>query len=282
MNTEYHHFYSMGTRLDAVFTGIDKKRAGMLSRLIRNELEALENILSIYRPGSELSRLNKTAVTNDVSVSPRLYDCLLSCMASYKLSSGVFDAAFVGSKGSAGMDFVEINETKKSVRYHDRNIKIDPGGFGKGQAMRDVQKTLLAEGISDALISFGGSSVLALGKHPHGSYWPIAVSGIFNPGSAVKVARLNDMSMSTSGTGFAGSKGAFKPSGNIIDPRTGHAVVEPRTASVISGDPLEAEILSTALVVDSDCLSGEFDATGKKAFTVVYDEAKEFVINEIF
>lgn len=272
----------MGTRLDAVFTGIDKAHAEMLSTLIRNELEALENILSIYRPDSELSLLNKTAVDKDISVSTRLYDCLVSCMDYYRLSSGVFDAAAAGQDGSPGMSLVEINETKKSVRYHHRNIKIDSGGFGKGQAMKDVQGILLAEGISDALISFGESSVLALGRHPHGSYWPIAVSSIFEPVSSVKVARLNDMSISTSGTGFADSKGGFEPSCNIIDPRSGNAVVEPRTASVISGDPLEAEILSTALLVDSNCLSGEFDAGGKKAFTVVYDETGQFVINEIF
>ena len=177
---------------------------------------------------------------------------------------------------------MEINEENRSVRYHGKNVKIDSGGFGKGLAMRIVRSILTVEGPDDALISFGESMILAMGKHPHGEYWPVAVEGIFEKQSVARVARLNDQSISTSGTGFVDSHGVFRPSYNIFDPRTGKAIDEPKTVSFVSDDPLEAEILSTSLLIDSTCLPDEFKSSGKQAFSVIYDSNKNFVVREIF
>ena len=299
MNTQYKNFFSMGTRLDAVFINIDEKQADILASRIKNDLDKLENILSIYKPDSELSILNRTALKKDTAVSPDLYEAVSLCMDYYKLTNGVFDAGRAKLTGyaarerrnedgyisnlleSSGIGLVEINEEKKSIRYHGKNVKIDSGGFGKGLAIREVKKVLISEGLGNALISFGESMILAMGTHPHGKYWPVAVEGIFEKQSVARVARLNDQSISTSGTGFVDASGIFRPSYNIFDPRTGKTINDPMTMSFISDDPLEAEILSTSLLIDTACLSEELDSSGKEAFAVIYDDNKNFVVREI-
>ena len=290
----------MGTRLDAVFINVDESQADNLASRIRDDLNRLENILSIYKPDSELSILNRTAFKKDITVSRDLFEAVSLCIDYYKLTSGIFDAGRARLTGyisrekrneerndgtllaSSGIGLVEINEENRSVRYHGKNVKIDSGGFGKGLAMRIVRSILTAEGPADALISFGESMILAMGKHPHGEYWPVAVEGIFEKQSVARVARLNDQSISTSGTGFVDSHGVFRPSYNIFDPRTGKAIDAPKTVSFVSDDPLEAEILSTSLLIDSACLPDEFNSSGKQAFSVIYDSNKNFVVREIF
>ncbi|HDZ41755.1 MAG TPA: hypothetical protein ENH59_08795 [Bacteroidetes bacterium] len=300
MNTEYRNFFSMGTRLDAVFINIGDEKADILATRLSNELDKLENILSNYKADSELSILNRTAYGNDIDVSPCLFDTITLCIDYYGMTNGVFDPGkgkLTGSDSrkkrrkeseiyflieSSGIGLVELNKSRKTVRYHGENVKIDSGGFGKGLAIKRVKEILVSEGINNALISFGESSVLALGAHPHGNHWPIAVTDIYKKQSVARLAGLTNKSISTSGTGFVNDKGIFTPSYNVFDPRTGESVDEPRTVSVISDDPLEAEILSTSLLIDFDCLAGGFDRSGKEAFAVIYDLRKNFVVTEIF
>ncbi|MGM0667073.1 MAG: FAD:protein FMN transferase [Bacteroidota bacterium] len=300
MNTEYRNFFSMGTRLDAVFINVDSARVDLLAGGIKNDLDRIEATLSIYRKDSELSVLNATAYEKDIVVSPFLFETIRSCLDYYKLTGGVFDAGKGKLTGFAqrkdrrekanadslieqsGMKLVEINEHKRSVRYHGKNVLIDPGGFGKGLAMRDIKTVMLSEGIDNALVSFGESTVLAMGTHPHGKHWPIAVTDIYNKQAIVRLARLSDNCLSTSGTGFVDEGGVFRSSGNIIDPLTGESMDEALTVSLISDDPLEAEVLSTALLIDFDCLPDDFDRTGREAFAVIYDKGKNFVVKEIF
>lgn len=290
----------MGTRLDAVFINVDPGKVDLLAERIRHDIDRIEATLSIYRKDSELSVLNATAYKKEIVVSPFLFETIGSCLDYYKLTGGVFDAGkgkltgFAQRKNArekantdslieqSGMELVEINNQKRSVRYHGKNVSIDPGGFGKGLGIRSVKAILLSEGIDNALVSFGESTVLAMGTHPHGKHWPIAVADIYNKQSIVRLARLSDNCLSTSGTGFVDEGGVFRSSGNIIDPRTGESMDDPRTVSLVSDDPLEAEVLSTALLIDSDCLPDDFDRTGREAFAVIYDTGKNFVVKEIF
>lgn len=290
----------MGTRLDAVFIDIDEKYADILLSGIKNKLEEIENILSIYRPDSELSILNRTAHKQDVVVSRYLYNAISECMNYYILTDRVFDAGRAKLTGyiqgvgkneseelkemleTSGMELVELKKEGSIIRYHGKNVKIDSGGFGKGLAIREVKRILLSGGVENALVSFGESSVLALGSHPHGNHWPVAIANIFDRKTAAKVTRISNSSISTSGTGFVDASGLFKPAGNIFKPITGEPVDDPRTVSFISDDPLEAEILSTALLIDSECLPADYDRSGKEAFAVMYDSRNNFIVNEIF
>ena len=76
----------MGTRLDAVFINVDESQAYNLASRIRDDLNRLENILSIYKPDSELSILNRTAFKKDITVSRDLFEAVSLCIDYYKLT----------------------------------------------------------------------------------------------------------------------------------------------------------------------------------------------------
>ena len=262
----------MGTRLDLVMIGPDDKKADRVINMVKNLVEDIENFLSIHRPGSELSNLNLEAFKREVVVSEDLFNLLKQCKYYYEFTGHWFDVslakltrAWMGDTtpdrevidrlvSNTGYDKVEIDEGKMSVRYLTEDIGIDPGGFGKGVAVGRIRDLLLLEGISNSLLSFGESSVAGIGKHPHGPCWPVAVSGILNKALRLTTIELTDSFMSASGTGFKSGDGMFAPGNNIIDPFTGYPVDQPKTVTVVSDDPVVAEVLSTSLLINRNCI----------------------------
>ena len=119
--------------------------------------------------------------------------------------------------------------------------ELDFGGFAKGYLLKELKSVLPQGGIKSAFVDFGGSSILAAGRHPYGDCWKVGVRDPFS-GGVVREIELKDQSMSTSGN----SPGY---SGHIINPATGMQVEGRKMVTVISEDPLEAEVLSTAAMV---------------------------------
>lgn len=291
----------MGTRLDLVITGVDNLKADHLAAVITGRLDELEQVLSIHRPDSELSVLNIEAAIRPVAVSDHLMNIILKCVEYYKLTNGIFDISRtrlsrLRKEGnstdqsiikklvdSTGMDKVIIDKEKSVVSFESEEIELDSGGFGKGIALEEIRRILKSEGVNNSLISFGESSIAGIGTHPHGPYWPIAVSDIFNINNPVKVVELVDSTMSTSGTGFRDGKGLFRSSGNIIHPFTGEPVGDPRTVTVVCDDPFSAEVLSTALLIDNNCLVDDIQTKIEfEAFEVIYNVDKQVRVVELF
>ena len=80
------------------------------------------------------------------------------------------------------------------------------------------------------------------------------MSGIFNKAQRLTTIELTDSFMSASGTGFKSGDGMFAPGNNIIDPFTGSPVDQPKTVTVVSDDPVVAEVLSTSLLINRNCI----------------------------
>lgn len=291
----------MGTRLDLVITGVDDIKADHLAAVITGRLEELEQVLSIYRSDSELSVLNREAAIRPAAVSDHLMSIILKCVEYYKLTNGIFDISRArltrlwkdGNKidprivkklaDSTGMDKVKIDKERSVVSFESEEVELDSGGFGKGVAIEEIRRILKSEGVNNSLISFGESSVAGIGIHPHGPYWPIAVTNIFDNSKPVKVVELVDSTMSTSGAGFRDGKGSFRSSCNIIHPFTGEPVCDPRTVTVVCDDPFLAEVLSTALLIDNNCLVNDIKTKIEfEAFEVIYNVEKQVRIVELF
>ena len=79
-----------------------------------------------------------------------------------------------------------------------------------------MKKILLKSKIFNAFISFGESSVLALGKHPYGDFWRVGIKDLFHDRKNAYVFDLLDGSVSTSGNS-PNNEGKY-PDGHVIDP----------------------------------------------------------------
>lgn len=223
----------MGTRLEMVVAGCAENEARMVWDWLCIEGFHLDAILDRFNPESELSRLNASSADSDpVPASRSLMEIVRSAKRYHDLTDGFFDI----TKGSPGRLTVCTDD-----RIGPGGSSMDFGGFAKGYLLRMLQDRMKATGICSAFVDFGGSSIMTVGHHPFGDCWKVGVRNPFGPGILSEV-ELMDSSMSTSGnTPLYGS--------HIINPFTGEPVDERKVVNVVCPDPLDAEVLSTALMI---------------------------------
>jgi len=225
----------MGTRLDAVMIGSESLLAKVWEQIIA-ETERLYRMLNRFDAASDISRINREAATNPVELNNELWNILTDIKKYHHNTLGYFDISL------RDFDLVILDDQSRTVTFAEKDISVDLGGYGKGYALDRIREILLSNGVTQALINFGNSSILAVGTHPHGNYWGIGVDHPFQPGQPLKIYEMYNQSLSVSGNDA-------KPTGHIINPRSGIYTTERKIVSAVSTSAAEAEVLSTALMV---------------------------------
>lgn len=229
----------MGTRFDALLLGANQDESLLIWNEIQKEIIRLEKLLNKFDEGSELANLNREAVHSPFFVSEELWTILKDCQRYWKLTLGYFDISL--------KDFrrVYMNETNKTILFCSKDIQLDLGGYAKGYALEKIRTILTNKRITQAFVNFGNSSVLALGSHPHGEYWAIGVNDPYNPDKTIQTIKLKDSTLSTSGNMPQHPR-------HILNPHTGDYNTERKIVTVATGNAIDAEALSTALMVANE------------------------------
>lgn len=262
----------MGTRFYVLFPDMEQTEGERAFNIIKKEVLRIESRLSWFRSDSDLSRINELAAYRPVEVDDELMEILLVCQKCWELTDGLFDITlrplldYWKSADSNLSDHSELSEIKKrtgqqhvlideerSVLMFDREgVEIDLGGFGKGYALEMVKRLLADMKVKRAFISFGESSILALGDHPAGGDWKIGINNYLKPGSSVYVFNVRDGSVSTSSNFHLADDGSLQKHSHIIDPMTGEPPASLSSVSVKFTSAVVAEMMSTAFLISSD------------------------------
>lgn len=246
----------MGTQLDVLMIGGEPRLLAEIWNEIEIEVKRLDKMLSRFDSESEVSQINREAGHFPVTVNDELWKILLDCRRYYEDTEGYFDITI------QHFNQILFNETEQSIFFFSETMYMDLGGYGKGYALSKIKEILVRNNISKALVNFGNSSVLAVGSHPCGEYWPV---GLDNPYTKERVAelKLRDNSLSTSGNMPSHPQ-------HIVNPHTGKYAEGRKMVSVIAKDPVIAEILTTALMVAGDeqvqTISDKFDIYEKHLY----------------
>lgn len=230
---------AMNTRLSLLVPGLAAAEGGRLSQVVRGALAVQERVMSRFDPDAELAKVNAQAGARPVRLSPSLWSILAGCAGHWRRTGGAFDIAF-GAPGRGrrgGFGHVRLDRDRRTVRFDRPDVTLDLGGVGKGIALRRIDRVLRRHGVDRALISFGESSILAIGARPCGADWAIALDA---PVERPPVLLIRDGSISTSG------QARGRPA--IVDPADGRPAPSDRLLSVACACPIEAEVLSTALL----------------------------------
>lgn len=235
-------------------------------------VERLESLLSVYRAGSELSRVNALAARAPVAVGAELFDVLRQAADLCVRTRGAFDptagplvrawgfprrrgelpdtAAVEDALAVLGMErWVRLDATRRSVQFGRAGVELNLGAIGKGYAVDGVCKLLVAEGVRPALVHAGQSTAAVLGVPPWDDAWIAAIADPHSLGQSVARVRLRAGAMSTSaavGQSFVVGGRRF---GHILDPRTGMPAEGLASATVFAASAAEADALSTAFYV---------------------------------
>lgn len=262
MSIFYRQISTMGTRLELVIPGLEEDRGTELVRRVKDSLDLLNSKISNYQPDSELSKVNRLRAGESISVRGELLE-LISAGSRYNgLTRGYFDFTLGGwtsppdriaDTGRRLRELLDVPFNERFILHgdlftkHCSDVRIDSGGIGKGMALEGLEKTVRSFGIHSAFISFGGSSVLGVGTHPYGHAWKV---GIRHPLKAEVVAEevdLVDSSLSVSGNSL-NNRRKYGETGHILDPLTGQFCDGLDMAIAVSRNPVEAEMLSTAMM----------------------------------
>lgn len=276
---------AMATRFELLLPGRATASRRAIAEEALDEIERVEQWLSLYRPDSEIAAVNARASYEPVKVSAPVFALLKHAMRLYQETGGAFDIAigslikcwgFGGGHGalpsrnalasarrSAGFNHVLLNEKEQTIFYQRPGVQIDMGAIGKGFAIERAVARLHEAGIATALLHGGTSSVVALGHPPDAMAWNIAIE---NPksrspgGTPLAVIGLRDESLSVSAVWGKSFLHQGKIYGHVIDPRTGCPVAHSLLAAVVLPDATEADAFSTAMLVGG---ATEFDNLNK-------------------
>ncbi len=233
-------------------------------------MKGLEDELSRHVAGSPVDVINRKAGKEAVQVSPHVLSVIQEALETARLTGGAFDITVtplldlwaIGTVEARVPGPAEIEEKMGLIDYSQVQIQegrvflpregmaLDLGGVAKGYIVDQGIAALREEGIQAAYLDAGGD-IRVMGEKPDGTPWRI---GIRHPRDRNKVLAVipltGDGAVVTSGD----YQRYFEEGGiryhHIIDPATGYpARAGVLSATVIAGDTMTADILSTAFFV---------------------------------
>jgi FAD:protein FMN transferase len=263
---ERHAFRAMGTDIE-LFVRTSNGSASDAFDAVEAEFERLEQIMSRFRPDSELSRLNRAGA---LEVSAELAHVIELALAAREQTAGRFDPCVHDALVAAGYDrtFAELapdaGDTSQAapacgggVSVHGHRVeledgaKLDLGGIGKGYAAERAADILASAG--PCLVDAGGDVAVRGGQA-----WPVGVE----TGDGVVTLELARGALATSGSDRRRWTRGGEERHHLIDPRTGRsAESDVLRVTAFADDAVQAEVLAKLLFLAGAEEAAERDET---------------------
>lgn len=252
---------AMATRFEFVLHGHNPASLRAAAEEALDEVERIENQLSLFRPHTDIARINAGGAAGPVRVAPEVFRLIQRAVSLSKATNGAFDitaGAWMRAWGFqtdapvaeaatrdciSGAEFLELDSDAFTVCFARPGIRLDLGALGKGYALDRASECLRDAGVTSALLHGGTSSIVAVGTPPNSAAgWKIALPS----GEAVL---LRDESLSVSATWGRTVEVGGGQRGHVIDPRSGEPISGPRLAAVVCPLAADSDALSTAFLV---------------------------------
>jgi thiamine biosynthesis lipoprotein len=251
----------MGVENRVVVYAPDEAMARNASKAAFDRVAELEDIMSDYRPDSELMRLCARAGTGPVPVSSELFEVLAFAQKVSEASDGAFDvtvgpyvklwrqarktktlpseSALAQARRRVGWRLIKLNPQHQTVELTEPGMQLDLGGIAKGYAGDEAIRVLGEHGIASALYEAGGDIVVS-DPPPDKSGWAI---------ESRKNVTLRNAAVSTSGDTVQFVEIAGVRYSHVVDSRTGRGLTDHLMATVIAPRGLVSDPLSKVATV---------------------------------
>lgn len=263
------------------------------------EIQRLDNLLSIGKEDSEISKLNKSgsaALSDDTAVM------VAKALDLYKSTGGAFDITVLplmelwgfttqeyyvptedeiqSTLQRVGADKLTWDESTQTLTLGDKQ-EIDLGGIAKGFTSSRIMEIFKQDGVTCGMVSLGGN-VHLLGTKQDGSAWRVGIQDPNNTDDMLGVLEANDCAVITSGA----YERNFEKDGvtyhHIIDPATGKPSNSGLTSvTIVSKDGTLADGLSTSLfVMGKDKAIAYWKQHADEFDTILVDKDRNVYITE--
>ena len=246
----------------------------VLQAKVDERLEAINDLMSTYRPKSNISKLNQNKSVEAVPLDPEFGRVVQAALEIGNATSGAFDitlaplielwgfdkgarrltppsaAAIKALQPYTGLNAVSFSEGR--FQKKDPRVQINLSGIAKGYGVDAVGEVLRSSGVTNFMVEIGGE-ILVQGKNASGKPWRLGVNrptpqaGRFE---IIATAEMSEGGLATSGS----YRNFFDESGkrfhHIIDPTSGSPVQHNLVSvTVIAPSCMVADALATAAMV---------------------------------
>ena len=249
-----------GIGMSMEFFGVDRALGDSLGQRCQQEIAAHEDAFSLYLEHSELSRLNRERVLRQPS--PLFRDLLTRAIDLESKTLGFYQPAIHGAWqwlvahqyriedqdkaawqrhcAAADCRYIEL-AADGSIRLTHPLTQLSMNAIGQGYLADRVAQLVVGAGVKQALLHLG--ETYAIGRHPDGRMWNLAVTGTAVGGEADLVGE-----MAFADAGLAVS--ANEATRVLIDPVGACLQQRDRVAAVVSGEGAAiADAFATAFAV---------------------------------
>lgn len=262
---------TMGTYYVVKFYSEQQPDLTALQQELDTELELINDLMSTYRPESELMRFNRQQTTEPVTLTPQTATVIAEALRIGQQSGGILDITVgplvelwgFGAQGRithapddaqqeavrayVGIDKIVLDGL--ALRKLEPRVAIDLSTIAKGYGVNRLAEILLAHGYQSFMVDIGGDMRVGAAK-PSG-LWKIAVEKpVSTERSVQRILALENMALATSGD----YRNYFEEDGvrysHLIDPRTGEPIQHKTVSStVLHPDAMTADGYATTLNV---------------------------------
>lgn len=304
--TESNHsqqFLQFGTLIDITLASTTQEKATRSFAEIEALLIKRHSDWHGWEDGS-LTRFNKALHESPnlgTPVPENLQRLIQDSKKYYTISGGLFNPALgklIGAWGFHGhseADLPLINEIKKNIPGMDDlqirdqlaysnnpNLQLDFGGIAKGLAILEIQQILSGKGIHNFIINAGGD-ILAAGQNGHRN-WRVAIQDPFKEDVIGSIELASSENIFTSGN--------YRRFQNMPDHKKRHHIINPKTgepsqyissATVISDNPVLADVAATTLMLgDRDQIRSLAAAMGIQQYMVITEQSEVIISQSLY
>jgi thiamine biosynthesis lipoprotein len=235
------------------------------------EFERLEAMMSVWRPHSDVVRVNDAAGQHPVAVSAEVVEVLEIARQVSEWTDGTFDVTFGALSDLWKFDHdqdntipdpaavrarlplvdyraIEIDPRARTVFLKRTGMRVHLGGIGKGYAVDRAVAIFRSRGLRDFMIQAGGD--LYVGGFKDGRPWRLGIRDPRGPAEkSFATLDLSDGTFSTSGD----YERYFMKDGrryhHILDLRRGEPARECRSVTLVSNRAVLADALAKGVFI---------------------------------
>jgi thiamine biosynthesis lipoprotein len=263
---------SMGCTYSIVAYGTDMGTLRASAEAALDEVDRIDRLMSHYKSESPLSRLNREGARGPVSVDGELFDFIAESLRYSRDSNGAFDitvgplmrawgffrgegrvpsnAELAAARERVGFRHVILDPNRRTISFDTPGVELDLGGIAKGYAVDRAGSVLKARGVPAALVSAGGSTILAIGAEPGRDGWSVDLQDPLDARKVALTLELKDRALSISGSYGKSFEVRGTTYSHIMDPRTGRPVQGMLSVAVLTETGTAGDALDDVFFVE--------------------------------
>jgi thiamine biosynthesis lipoprotein len=260
----------MGGRFDITIVAQDSISAEHNIDTVIAEISRIENLISDWKPASQVSKVNRNAGIAPVKVDRDVFELTRRAIHLSQITNGAFDISFAAmdkiwkfdgsmiamptlaavkqSVAKVGYKNIILDSVNCTVFLKLKGMKIGFGALGEGYAGDRCRDMMVARGINAGIVN-GSGDMRTWGKQPDGSDWNVGVTNPFHEDTIFAVLPLHQGAIVTSGSyeKFVVFNG--KRYSHIINPATGYPATGLCSVTILGPSAETANGFSTSMMV---------------------------------